>query len=867
MAASESDRLQPGTDAWRAWLETAGPTTFRFVGTRGTFSARREAKADRGYWYAYRKLGGRLAKAYLGRSEDLTCDRLESVAAQLARRASATPDEEVPASPTSHVPRSPNTLIGRAREVEIIARQILRPESRLLTLIGPGGTGKTRLAIAVAEDVSSGFEDGTWFIDLSAIEDTDLVVPEIARHVGIRDVGESPVRERLHQQFAARHALLVLDNMEQVLGASSEVAALLQACPRVHVLVTSREPLHLELEMRHAVPPLAVPDLRTAVDLAQVRAAPAVDLFLTRSAAAGANIELTQKTARDLVELCARLDGLPLAIELAAARSRLLRPRDMLERITRQLELLHGRADGRPDRHQSLRAAIGWSYELLTEAERGAFRALSVFVGGCSLDAAEAVIALPDALDLIGSLIDRNLVRNEQGSNGQSRLIMLETIRAFGLEQLAVEGEQDRIHSRHASYFLGVVRPPTWDALDLPEPDWLERVAPEHDNVRSALRWSLAQHEQLLGLELATAVQGFWMLSGYLREGLSWIEQAIANADDLEPKVQALAHHAAGQLAWRQGDYDRAEQHYAAGLALRRSLGDTLGSAVALQGLASVARDRGDLGEAIVLWEQCVAVFKGVGHRVRTARASLNLAIALHLAGQSERAAALLDESIQIAREVGQTWAEATGLTYRGLIALEVAENPPKAAAHVRAALPLAPKVSDAWVTVHLLELAAWLAAGDVRTISSAASLFAASNGLREQIGASLHPAFAAGHERWLAHLREVNEEDGRAASESSRVDPDESLQVATRVVRQLEKPFAPRTRALADVGRLSAREREIAVLVAEGLTSREIADRLIVAERTVETHVDHIRAKLGVRSRAQIGVWVAGRGFAPVRE
>lgn len=681
---------------------------------------------------------------------------------------------------------------------------------------------------------------------------------EIARHLGIQDVGEVPVRERLHQRLAGRHALLVLDNMEQILGAAPELAALVDARPQLRLLITSRAPLHLEVEACHAVPPLAVPDLTSVLDPVEVRHIGAVDLFLARAAAAGARIDPSQQTLRDIAELCVRLDGLPLAIELAAARGRLLRPRDILARIERQLELLRGDSDEHPERHQSLRAAIGWSHELLTEPEQHAFRALSVFVGGCTLDAAESVIGLVDALDLIACLIDHSLVRNEPGIGGESRLVMLETIRTFGLEQLAYAGGLDSLHSRHANYFLDQVRPSAWEALDLPEPAWIERVSVETDNLRSALRWAFAHGEARLGLELATALSTFWMVSGYLREGLAWIEQAIARAAGLDPTVEALAHHAAGQLAWRQGDYARAEQHYSAGLALRRSLGDAFGSAVSLLGLASVARDRGDVGEAIVLWEECVTAFKGFGHRVRTVRASLNLAIALHLAGQSQRAAAVLEESMDLARQIGQVWAEATALTYLGVIAVEVRHDTVGAAGFARAGLPLAPKVSDAWVTVHLLELSAWLAASDDRTLRSAAGLFAASEALRERIGARLHPAFVAGHERWLAQVWDVDS----AAIDVAPSSVEDALRLAATVVRQVEKAARTATPAADDLRLLTAREREIAVLVAAGLTSREIADRLIVGERTIETHVDHIRAKLSVRSRAQIAAWVVERGL-----
>ncbi|HEY3057516.1 MAG TPA: LuxR C-terminal-related transcriptional regulator, partial [Chloroflexota bacterium] len=564
---------------------------------------------------------------------------------------------------------------------------------------------------------------------------------------------------------------------------------------------------------------------------------------------------------RDVAELCVRLDGLPLAIELAAARARLLRPRDMLARIARQIELLRS-GDDRGARHQSLRAAVGWSYDLLSEAEQRAFRCLSVFAGGCSLDAAEAVLDQPGALDLLASLLDKSLVRNEPGQAGTSRLRQLETIRAFGLEQLADSGESDMVRARHAAYYLALARPESWDALDLPAADWLEMIAPEHDNLRAALRWSFDHDQRRLGLELATALQGFWMVSGYLREGLSWIEQAISHSEGAYPEVEAWARQAAGQLAWRQGNYDRAAQHYAAGVALRQARGDSFGVAIGRQGLASVARDRGDVREAIALWEECVAAFRQYQHQARTARASLNLAIALHLDGQSERAVTLLEESARVAGDIGQHWAQATSLTYLALIALEVHSDRSRAAAHVRAALPLVPRVSDAWVTTHLLELAAWLAAGSDQSASVAARLFGAADALRERIGARLHPAFAVGRERWLNELWQREDLDLPLA-EGAVASLDDMLRLAMNVARELAHRPIQAADTVRDIRVLSVREREIAGLVAQGMTSRQIAALLILGERTVETHVDHIRAKLGVRSRAQIAAWAVEHGLA----
>jgi non-specific serine/threonine protein kinase len=617
------------------------------------------------------------------------------------------------------------------------------------------------------------------------------------------------------------------------------------------------------MEVQWPVAPLGLPDPDHIASTTDLQRVPAVDLFLGRAAAAGAALELTEQTAHDVAELCVRLDGLPLAIELAAARTRLLTPRTMLARLGQQIELLRSEDADRAPRHQSLRAAVGWSYSLLTPNEQRAFRGLSVFAGGCSLDAAESVLGGAGALDLVASLIDKSLVRNEPGLGGESRLRMLETIRAFGLEQLAASGEQDTLYASHASYFHTLLKPARWDALDLPTPDWLALVEAEHDNLRTALRWSLTGGDAHLALELATSIQGFWVAGGYLREGLDWTEQALSKAVGIDQRLEAQARHVAGQLAWRQGDYDRAWTHYMASVTLRRGAGDPFGVAVGLQGLASVARDRGDVHEAIVLWEECVAVFRASGNPVRVARATLNLAIALHLAAQSERAAGLLEEAAGLAHQVGQHWAEATALTYQALLALEVQHDTARAATQLRDALALAPRVRDAWVTAYLLELVAWVALDSRTGAHSAAQLFGAAEVLRERMGARLHPAFVDGHERYLARLWQADHAAVRDALSQGRASStDAALLLAGGVVRAAQVPQSGPARAPAASAALSEREREVAGLVAQGLTSREIAERLVLGERTVETHVDHIRAKLGVRSRAQIATWAVERGL-----
>jgi predicted ATPase/DNA-binding CsgD family transcriptional regulator len=728
---------------------------------------------------------------------------------------------------------------------------LLDPRTRILTLVGPGGIGKTRLALAVADSLAAELVGQVWFIDLSAITDSSLVLRTIALQLGIRDTGERSVDDRLQEHLADSRAVLVLDNMEQVQLAGAELAGLLAVCPGVRLLVTSREPLHLRVEQRFDVQPLAQSD--------------AVALFVERARRLGANLRLTADNSDTVTRLCEQLDRLPLAIELAASRIKLLSPRAILERFG--LDMLRSREHDRAARHQSLRVTMAWSYALLSTEEQAVFRRLGVFVGGCTLEAATAVCMGDYVLDALESLVDKSLLRSEPDTAGGMRLKMLETIRAFALEQLTASGEVDEVRARCAAYFVQFVGPLSEDP-DLPTVEWLDNMAAEHDNIRAVLRWSLDSGDGATALTIASAVHRFWWTRGYLSEGLQWLEEALAHADTvMNSSHVAWAHHAAGGLAWRQADYARAEMHYQAHLDARRRQGDPLHIAIALQGLASVARDRGDAHRSVELWEECLTVFRAVDNRPRIARATLNLAVAVLANGDPERADRLLDEAVVLATKIGQYWALATSLAYRALIASDVHADVRRAAGFIKAGLGLEEQVTDVWVTAHLLELSGWVNAQIGGESAAVVQLLGASAAMRDRMGGRLHPAFVSGHERHLAVLRARLSPDGFATAWAAgrQLPTGELVPLAEAIVRSAAT-WSP-AQAVPDNrfrrGLLTEREREIVVLVAQGLTSPEIADLLVVGERTVETHIDHVRAKLGVRSRAQIAAWAVDQGLA----
>jgi predicted ATPase/class 3 adenylate cyclase len=565
----------------------------------------------------------------------------------------------------------PTPLIGREREVETLRALLHRDDVRLVTLVGPAGMGKTRLGLRMAAELLHDFEHGAFFVALAPISDPGLVASTIAQTLGVREAPNRALLESLKDYLRDRHLLLVLDNFEQVLGAAPLVAELLAACPRLKVLVTSRAALHVYGEHDVTVPPLTLPprELRDAGRgmkdgsglVSRLSQYEAVRLFIERAQAARSDFAVTNENAPAVAEICHRVDGLPLAIELAAARVRSLPPQAMLARLEHRLPLLTGGPRDRPARHQTLRAAIAWSHDLLSADEQALFRRLAVFVGGCSLEAAEAVAA-DEVLDLLDSLVDKNLLREEEQLDGEPRYLMLETVREYALERLEECGEAEDLRRRHAEFFQTLAEEESDKIYGPEQVVWLDRLEREHDNLRAALAWSFEHDAAEVGARLVGGVWLFWYFRGHISEGRRWTEQAVAVTAGRSDVTRARVVLGAGCMAYVQGDYARATALMTECLAYFRVSEDTWRAAQTLYILGWVAHYQGDHRQAVALVEEALELSRSRGHRQVVAYSLGHLAGMLQSYGEHERATALLEEALALSRELGITMVVARSL-------------------------------------------------------------------------------------------------------------------------------------------------------------------------------------------------------------
>jgi predicted ATPase/class 3 adenylate cyclase len=576
------------------------------------------------------------------------------------------------ASP-NNLPIQLTSFIGRSKEIQEVME--LLSAGRLVTLTGPGGSGKTRLALQVASEMLKHFH-GVFFVALAPISDPGLVASTVAQTLGVQETAGRSILDSLKDYLHNKNMLLVLDNFEQVIVAASVVSELLEICSKLKILVTSREALRVTGEQEYWVPPLALPDLKNLPSQESLSQYTAVELFIQRARAVRPDFQITNETAPAVAEICHRLDGLPLAIELAAARIKLLPPRAMLSRLEQRLDFLTGGGRDLPARQQTLRGAIAWSYDLLEEGEQRIFRRLSVFVGGCTLEGAEQVAGddsfFSSFLDQVGSLLDKSLIRQVEDGRGEPRFVMLELLREFGLEQLKAREEQETIRERHARYFLSLTGQ-AQESLERGEQvQWMDRMEQEHGNLRAAFEWSrTAAGMEELCLQLAGALGLFWEGHGHFSEGrerLSALLSMQATQGQTIDRARLLAR--AAELAYRQSDYAATVELAEESLAIYRQFDDPQGIASMLIKLGNCATEAGDFEAASGYLEEALAIWQKLQNRHGTARALISLGWAALRPGNYPLASLRLEQALALSRELGDTRSMGFALSGLGEIAL-----------------------------------------------------------------------------------------------------------------------------------------------------------------------------------------------------
>jgi predicted ATPase/DNA-binding CsgD family transcriptional regulator len=668
---------------------------------------------------------------------------------------------ERPAFPPRHnLPSQVTSFVGRRREIAEV--QQLLSAARLLTLSGPPGTGKTRLALQVASKVLHQFDDGVFFVDLSPISDPQFVPITIAKVFNFGESGSQSLVENLKNYLGDKRLLLVLDNYEQVIETAPLISGFLSAAPGLKVLVTSRQVLRIYGEQEYCVPPLAVPDLESVKGLRALSQYEAVELFCQRARAVKPDITLTDGNACAIAEICVRLDGLPLAIELAAARSKLLSAEMIQSRLESRLETLIGGARDLPSRLQTLRGTIDWSYDLLDKEEKVLFARLGVFQGGRTIESAEEICGSGlsiQVIDGLESLLNKSLLYLEEGPGGEPRFLMLETIHEYAREKLTESGEAGKLQQIHAAYFMGLAKRAETRLSGGKQGYWFDRLRSEHDNLRTALTYTLRSGESELGLQIVGALRDFWFYSGHVGEGLGWIEHVLESTDEPSPALRAKALNAAGWLSFLQGDYERGKLFNSEALTIYRELGDEINSAWALIFLGSQCTGSlSEIKESFALIEEALDLFRAQDDKPGIIRALNSLGEAARLDGDYDRAWRAYEECLALCHESGDRLREAFAFGNLGLVAQHQGRYE-QAESHMIKALRLLIDLN----TKYVLALALVILSGPVAARGNperAAQLLGASDALLKAMGLGLQPADQPEVDRFTAAVREQLDEE-----------------------------------------------------------------------------------------------------------